>query len=103
MIKYVEIKGYQNLGEIMPHVYQWIEIESDLPSVILVSAYDGPAIVFKGKVLLNTLEYKPEKINDDELFELERLVGPLGKVRNFNIFNALTEVAPDVIFEEVKK
>ena len=50
MIKYVNIKGYINRGEIYPfsHYYQFIQNNDDTPIIILVHAYECETKVFKG-------------------------------------------------------
>lgn len=103
MIKYAEIAGYAGQGEVRPHIYQWVEVDVKEPNVIFVKAYDGPSILYKGKVFFNTREYIPEKIKGNELEDLEKIIGKIGIVKNFNIFNEMTKLIEGEIFVEVKE
>lgn len=103
MIKYAEIKGYTGLGEVRPRIYQWLEIESNSPTIILVSVYRGPNLVFKGKLLQKTSGYKAIDIKPNELKDLERFVGKLEVIRDFNVFNEKTNAIPNVKFEEIEE
>lgn len=103
MIKYAEIAGYAGLGEVRPHIYQWIEVDVKEPNIIFVKTYDGPSILYKGRVFLDTFEYIPEKIKSNELEDLEKIIGKIGIVKNFNIFNEMTKLIEGEIFVEVKE
>ena len=83
MIKYADIEGYKNLGEVMmfSHLYQFMESNSKPPKTILIHGYDiSPARVFKGFVFKNTKTYSSVKLTDIEKTELEKYVGEIQQV-----------------------
>lgn len=90
MIKYLDLKGYRNLGEIamFSHLYQFIEkkdnAERSNSVIILIHAYDG-AKIFKGYVLDKTKTYEQIELAEDELTEIQKITGTL-KVVNFDEF-----------------
>lgn len=82
MIKYAEIDGYKNIGEIgiMSHVYQLIEIDKREPMIILIHAYEGPTKAFKGYLYNKTKKYKSVDLTKEEQKEIERFTGKLEQV-----------------------
>lgn len=78
MIKYADIKGYKDLGEVSPHLYQWLSKDDtkELRPTIIVRAYDTSPKIFKGIILSKSQEYYPLEITED-LSELESFVGEL--------------------------
>lgn len=87
MIKYADIKGYKNLGEIQlfSHLYQFIEIDKDTPMTILIHAYECDVKIFKGYVFNKTNTYKSISLTNEEITSIEPYVGKINQV-NFNEF-----------------
>ena len=51
MIKYADVPGYTNYGEVVPfsHVYQFRQVDVDIPMIIVIHAsYESKAKLFKG-------------------------------------------------------
>lgn len=82
MIKYVNINGYSNRGEIYPfsHYYQFIQNNADTPIIILVHAYECNAEVFKGYLFNNNKTFKSIPMTEDEIKEIEWVTGKLTQV-----------------------
>lgn len=82
MIKYANLKGYKNLGEvqIFSHLYQFIESDKDRPMIILINAYESDAKIFKGFLYNLTSTYKSISITDEELNTLETYIGKATQV-----------------------
>ncbi len=83
MIKYAELEGYQNLGELgmFSHLYRFYEKESDDPVMIFIHAYDvAPAQVFKGKVHAYERSYKNINLTDKEKEMLAKFAGDYEQV-----------------------
>ena len=82
MIKYVNIKGYINRGEIYPfsHYYQFIQNNDDAPIIILVHAYECETKVFKGYLFTNNKTFKSVPMVDEEIKEIEFATGKLTQV-----------------------
>jgi hypothetical protein len=80
MIKYVELKGYSNSGEVgvFSHLYRFFERDSEDPVMIFIHAYEvTPTKVFKGRVHTETKSYKNIDLTLDEKETLEQSVGEL--------------------------
>lgn len=54
MIKYANIEGFNNLGEIGSNLYQWIEDTEDTRVVILVRTYDTDTKIWSGYLMNET-------------------------------------------------
>lgn len=83
MIKYCELEGYTNLGEVamFSHLYQFIEIGVDISQIILIHAYDiTPAIVFKGYLYEQTQEWKRVELTNDETVKIKKFIGDFKQV-----------------------
>lgn len=82
MIKYAEIKGYDNLGEIQmfSHLYQFMEKGKEIPMTILVHAYECDTQIFKGYLFNNTRSYESVPITEDELNEIQKYTGTAKQV-----------------------
>jgi len=82
MIKYANLEGYKNLGEIkmFSHLYQFIEVDKDRPMVILIHAYEDDTKIFKGYLYNLTLTYNSIPITDKELNILEAYIGKATQV-----------------------
>jgi hypothetical protein len=87
MIKYADVKGYKNLGEIQlfSHLYQFIELDNDTPMIILVHAYECDTQIFKGYVFNNTNTYKSIPLTNEELISIETYTGKANQI-NFDKF-----------------
>jgi hypothetical protein len=99
MIKYAEIEGYINLGEvkIFSHVYQLIEKDKDTPMVILIHAYECSTKIFKGFIFNKNQTYESIPLTDAELSEIEKLTGKAEQVdfKQFVIGTILEDVFKD--------
>ena len=82
MIKYAEIKGYKNIGEIQmfSHVYQFVENVEENPKIILIHAYVGETKVFKGFLYNKTKTFINVKLLESEMKKIERWCGTLTQV-----------------------
>ena len=87
MIKYANIKGYTNIGEVQlfSHLYQFREENKELPKIILIRAYDGDIKIFKGYIFDKTKTYESIPLIDLELSEIEKYTGH-AKQFDFNEF-----------------
>jgi hypothetical protein len=83
MIKYAEIDGYENLGELQmfSHLYQFIEKDKETPMIILIHAYECDTKVFKGYVFNETQTYNSIPLNNNEIEEIEKYTGKLEQVQ----------------------
>lgn len=95
MIKYANIENYIYAGEVLPHVYQWRENIKILPTLILINAYTGEPKIFKGKVFNLDKTYTPVKINENELKEVEDIIGSPKVYTDFNEFMKVIDVNTD--------
>ena len=77
MIKYVDISGYTNLGEVQmfSHLYQFMEKDKEIPMTILVHAYECGTKIFKGYVFNKTATYKSVPLTEEELSKIEWATG----------------------------
>ena len=84
MIKYVDLPGYQNVGELalFSHLYEFIEpLEKEPRKLILVHAYEVyPAKVFKGYVLDETRTYESIPLTAEEKSKIEPATGDVTQV-----------------------
>jgi len=82
MIKYADIKGYKNLGEIhlTAHIYQFVENDKYEPIIILVHSYEGPTEVFKGYLYNESKTFKSVDLTENEIDEIEKYTGKLEQV-----------------------
>ena len=102
MIKYAEIEGYRNLGEIQmfSHVYQFIENVEENPKIILIHAYVGETKVFKGFLYDNSKTFKSVKLLDNEIEEIEKYCGDATQI-DFDEIIKETEFAD--LYKDFKK
>lgn len=82
MIKYTNIKGYSNRGEIYPfaHYYQFMQEGVETPMIILVHAYECETKVFKGYLFNKTKTFKSAPMTDEEIKAIEQATGKLTQV-----------------------
>lgn len=84
MIKYTELEGYKNLGEveIFSHVYQFIECKNGnrSPMIMLINAFETNK-VFKGYLFMGKNTYSSVPLTEKEK---ETLEGVIGKVTEVN-------------------
>ena len=82
MIKYAEIDGYKNLGEIemLSHLYQFIEKDKPEPMVILIHAYESETRIFKGYLYNSTKTYRSVPLEDTEKAIIEIYTGKAEQV-----------------------
>lgn len=82
MIKYAEIEGYRNLGEIQlfSHVYQFIENVEENPKIILIHAYECDTKVFKGFLYNKSGTFKSVELLENEIKKLENYCGKVTQV-----------------------
>ena len=88
MIKYCDLEGYNNCGEVQmfSHLYQFMEKSVKMPKTILLHAYDiCPALVFKGCVFNEKKTWSSVPLTDDEKTKLEGYVGAIKEI-DFNEF-----------------
>lgn len=83
MIKYANIKGYSNLGEVASHLYQWIEDRHDTPKVILVRAYDTETKLWSGYLFNETKV--AEYVNVDIKSDMD-MINEADRVKSFKEF-----------------
>ena len=100
MLKYVNIPGYMGLGEvggIMSHLYQWVEKDVDESKIILVCAYEGEPIVFKGLLFMRSTPktYVSVDLLKAEQDSIELIVGPVRVITDINEFNKLKRLFSD--------
>ena len=102
MIKYAEIEGYRNLGEIQmfSHVYQFIENVEENPKIILIHAYVGETKVFKGFLYDNSKTFKSVNLLDNEIEEIEKYCGDATQI-DFDEIIKETEFAD--LYKDFKK
>jgi hypothetical protein len=90
MIKYHELEGYKNCGEIgmFSHVYEFWQIKEP-HRIILIRAFDVPvASVYKGVLLSDGRQYeKSQQLTYDEKESLEYLLGEIKECRFQDIFS----------------
>lgn len=82
MIKYVDIEGYNNRGEIMPysHVYQFLQTGTEKPLTIIVHAYECDTKAFKGYLFCASKTYQCVPLTVREKEEIEGVAGKLVEV-----------------------
>jgi hypothetical protein len=97
MIKYLELEGYTNFGEVQmcSHVYQFRQKEVSCPIIILIYAYAGSRI-FKGLIFDKSKTYKTLQLTKTELTKIEEYTGKLKECD-------LEEFIKDTIVEEQLK
>lgn len=105
MIKYAEIKGYRGVGEVAPHLYQWVEMKDLSKSgkvkalkdrygaIVLVRAYDTDAKIWCGYIINGNKTYingtsKPKRDYDD----ISKLLGGVEFVTDLKDFLEGSEV-----------
>ena len=101
MIKYVDIDGYKNLGEVQlfSHLYQFIETEKDTPMTILVHAYECDTKIFKGYVFDKTKTYKSVRLTEGEL---ETIEGATGKAEQTDFPEFIKGTIAEEYYKEFK-
>lgn len=82
MIKYANIEGYNNLGEIQmfSHLYQFIERDKATPMIILIHAYECDTKVFKGYIFNSSQTYENIPLTDTEINQIEIYTGKLQQI-----------------------
>lgn len=87
MIKYMDLEGYRNLGELrmFSHLYMFREENKETPMIILIHAYECDAKVFKGYLFNKSKTFKTVELTNLEIEKLETYVGKLQQV-SFNAF-----------------
>lgn len=82
MIKYIDINGYDNLGELAPftHFYQFMQSDAEVPLTIIVHAYECDAVVFKGYLFNKTRSFEVVPLTEHEKSKLEDVVGNITEV-----------------------
>lgn len=82
MIKYTNIKGYLNRGEIYPfaHYYQFMQEGAETPITILVHAYECEPRAFKGYLFNTTKTFKSIPMTNEESDAIEQATGKLTQV-----------------------
>jgi len=110
MIKYTNVPGFINAGEVGfgTHLYQFVESEVPegmLRLIILVRAYDQKSTCWVGYVTNNDMKIRnqPQRLNLMNVKDVEGLVGKLELVNSFGDFikgNSMENYFKD--FEEVK-
>ena len=82
MIKYTNIKGYLNRGEIYPfaHYYQFIQECVETPMIILIHAYECEPRAFKGYLFNTTKTFKSIPMTNEEFDAIEQATGKLTQV-----------------------
>lgn len=95
MIKYTNVNGYSNRGEIYPltHYYQFMQEGVDSPMTILVHAYECEAKAFKGYLYNLTKTFKSIPMTNEEIGAIEKVTGKLTQI-DFN------EIIKGAEFEE---
>lgn len=102
MIKYIELKGYVNRGEVgmFSHVYQFIEKDTDTPMVIIIKAYDGNTKVFKGYLFMKNNTFEKVLLTEEEIIILEPCIG---KINQKDIKEVLRGTDFEAQFENFKE
>lgn len=82
MIKYANVLGYENLGEVQmfSHLYQMIEKDKETPMVILIHAYGNDDKIFKGYVFTKTKTTESVPLTEEERKAIEFCTGSLKQV-----------------------
>jgi hypothetical protein len=82
VIKYAELNGYNNCGELgfCSHLYEFIQKDEETPIVILIHAFECPAEIFKGYVFNKTKSWKPVLLTDEERTKIEFYTGHITEV-----------------------
>lgn len=97
MIKYAEIEGFANRGEISPfsHLYQFMEKGKEMPATILIHGYDlCPAKVFKGYVFNKTKTCFAVALTEEEKAVLQKWVGTIEQVSFSDFANSHEMLIP---------
>lgn len=102
MLKYANVKGYYTVGEVLHQVYQWIEKDVENPQIILVNAYECEPRLFKGYVFNKTNTYMPTEIIDGELEDINKIVGDVEIIKDFNLFNEKSLHAPNTTYKLIQ-
>ena len=102
MIKYAEIEGYRNLGEIQmfSHVYHFMENVEENPKIILIHAYEGDTKVFKGFLYNNSGTFKSVELLENETKKIENYCWKVTQV-DFDEIIKETEFAD--LYKDFKK
>lgn len=90
MVKYAEVKGYKAMGEISPHIYQWVELGAEIQKVIILRAYDiAEPTIFCGYIY-ETYTFKSCKIDQSLLVNIEAMLDT--KVKIVTYINFIDEL-----------
>ena len=88
MLKYTNIGNFKPIGEIgemFSHIYQFVENKKENPSIILINGFVEEQKVFKGKLYNNSKKFIIEKLETDEIKQIEQVIGSFKEV-NFKDF-----------------
>lgn len=82
MIKYAELPGYRNCGELIPfsHFYQFIQNGADTPVTIVLHAYEGETKAFKGYLFHKKKTFENLPLTTEERKALNHFVGKITQV-----------------------
>lgn len=98
MIKYADIPGYANCGEVIPfsHVYQFKQAFFASPMVIVLHAYEGKAKAFKGYLFHAERTFESIPLTAKERTALEPYVGEIEQC-DLDVVVAGTELEWEII------
>ena len=101
MIKYVDIDGYKNLGEVQlfSHLYQFIETEKDTPMTILCTLMNATPRYSKAMCLTKTKTYKSVRLTEGEL---ETIEGATGKAEQTDFPEFIKGTIAEEYYKEFK-
>ena len=82
MIKYADIRGYDNCGELsmFTHFYQLIQKDVEIPMIIILHAYEGETKAFKGYLLTRKKTFENVPLLSEERKAFEPYVGEITQV-----------------------
>lgn len=82
MIKYLELPGYSNRGEVISfsHFYQFMQKDVKPPITIILNAYEGDAKAFKGYLFHEKKTFQSIPLTLEEKQTLEPYVGAIAQV-----------------------
>lgn len=89
MIKYAELPGYHNCGELIPfsHFYQFMQMGTDTPVIIVLHAYEGETKAFKGYLFHKKKTFENVPLTTEERKALNNFVGEITQVDLDELFS----------------
>lgn len=94
MIKYCNVEGYKNFGEVEPHIYLWVKIdtmkntlENGNATFLAVNAYEEETLVFHGEIFHDDKQFKVLNFDKSILKEIKNILGKV-KIVPLNEFKA---------------